>query len=308
MKNLKYQDRGTVIHRLNPLPKLTWGGGVLVLSLLFDHPLYVLSLLVVVIALALTAKIGREWFSIMNFSLWLGASVIVINALVSYHGAHVLVEAPFKLPVMGTPVITVEAIAFGTVMALRLLVIISTFTLLNLTIHPDDIMAALLKMKFPYKSVMITSLSTRFVPCLIEDESRISDGHRARGLELENGSWLRRVKNRAVITVPLLANSLDRAVQVAEAMEARAFGTGKRRTYYKDIKITPVDAVMLGYSLLPLAFGILVNFGGYGDYQYYPVLQAANTGLREYFILFVLVALLIMILPLALLKRRLDLD
>ena len=200
MRGFKYHDKGTVIHRLSPLTKLAWGVGILALSLIFDNPLYVLLLFLVVLSLVAVARIWREWASLMRLSLWLGASIIVINALMSYHGTHVLVEAPFKLPVMGTPVVTVEAIVFGTVMALRLLVVISTFTLFNFTIHPDDIMSVLLKMKLPYKSVLVTSLSTRFIPCLIEDAERISDVHRARGLERDEGSWLKKLKgfwNRA---------------------------------------------------------------------------------------------------------------
>jgi len=288
--------------------KLGWGSSILVLSLIFDNPLYVLLLFLAILSLVAVARIWREWASLMRLSLWLGASIIVINALVSYHGTHVLVEAPFKLPVMGTPVITVEAIAFGAVMALRLLVIISAFTLLNLTIHPDDIMSALLKMKLPYKSVLVTSLSTRFIPCLIEDVERISDVHRARGLELDAGNWFKKLKSRALITIPLLANSLDRAVQVAEAMESRAFGTGQRRTSYKEIKMTRMDAVTLVFGILPLAFGIFMRLRGYGDYQYYPTLGVISPGFQEWLMLSIMVLLLVAILPLALVKRRIELD
>ncbi len=99
MKSFKYQNKGTVIHRLNPLVKMAWGGGILVLSLIFDNPLYVLLLFLAILSLVAVARIWREWASLMRLSLWLGASIIVINALVSYHGTHVLVEAPFKLPV-----------------------------------------------------------------------------------------------------------------------------------------------------------------------------------------------------------------
>lgn len=308
MRGFKYQDKGTVIHRLSPLTKLAWGGGILVLCLIFNNPLYILLLFLAVLSLVALARIWREWASLMRLSLWLGASIIIINALVSYHGTHVLVEAPFKLPVMGTPVITVEAIAFGAVMALRLLVIISVFTLLNLTIHPDDIMSVLLKMKLPYKSVLVTSLSTRFIPCLIEDVERITDVHRARGLELDTGCWFKKLKSRAVITIPLLANSLDRAVQVAEAMESRAFGTGQRRTFYREIKMTRMDAVTLVFGILPVAFGIFLRLWGYGDYQYYPTLEAINISSSECFLLSILVLLLVAILPLALIKRRIELD
>ena len=278
------------------------------MSLIFSHPLYILPLIIAVLIMVLAARVAREWASAMRLALWLGISIIVINALVSYHGSHVLVEAPFTLPVMGTPRITVEALAFGAVMALRLMVIISIFTLVNLTIHPDDIMAVLLKLKLPYKSVLVTSLSTRFMPCLIEDVERISDGHRARGLELDAGRWFARLKGRAQITVPLLANSLERAVQVAEAMEARAFGTGQKRTFYRDIQISPMDMATLGFGGLPLALGVFMRVQGYGDCHYYPTMPAISLGYPECVLLLILAAALMVMVPLAYLKRRVELD
>jgi energy-coupling factor transport system permease protein len=305
MIGFRYQEKGTLVHQLSPLTKLAWGGGILVLSLIFNHPLYILLLFLATLPLVISARIGREWASAMRLSLYLGASIVLINVLVSYHGSHVLVEAPFQLPVLGTPVITLEAIFFGVMMSLRLVVIISVFTLLTLTIHPDDIMSALLKLRFPYKSVLVTSLSTRFVPCLLEDIERISEVHKSRGLELDKGNWLQKVKNRIVITIPLLANSLDRAVQVAEAMESRAFGTGQGRTFYKEIRMTRMDIVTLVLGILPCAWGISIRLWGYGDYQYYPTLGAINIGSLEWLILSIMVLLLVSILPLAFAQRRL---
>ena len=308
MISLRYQDKNTVVHQLSPLSKLAWGAGILVLSLIFNNPLYILLLFATTLPLIAAAKIWREWASVMKLSLYLCAAIVVINVLVSYHGSHVLVEAPFRLPILGTPIITLEAILFGVVMSVKLLVIISAFTLLTFTIHPDDIMLVLLKMRFPYKSVLVTSLSTRFIPCLIEDIQRISDVHKSRGLELDRGNWLQKIKNRTVITIPLLANSLDRAVQVAEAMESRAFGTGRGRTFYKELKMTRTDVVTLVFGILPCAFGIFMRLWGYGDYQYYPTLGAINPGSLEWLMLFIMVLLLVSILFLAFAKRMIDLD
>jgi len=307
MPELSYRDRGTVIHRLSPLVKLAWGGGLVVLGLLFNHPVYILFLFVSVIPLVWLAGVGREWASTLKLSLWLGLSVIIINALLSYHGDHVLLAAPFRLPVLGNPVITLEAIIFGAVMALKLVVIISVFALINLTVHPDDIMAVLLKMRLPYKSVLVTSLSTRFVPCLVEDIGRISDGYRTRGVQLDTGGWFKKMKNRARITFALLANSLDRAVQVAEAMEARAFGSGQKRVFYREIGISRLDAVTLGVGLLPLAAGIAVRILGYGDYQYYPSLSPIGFG-REWALAAAILLLLAAVVPLAFIKRGAELD
>jgi len=308
MRELKYQDKDTVIHRLSPFTKLAWGGGVVILSLIFNHPVYILILFLSLIPLVKLAGVWREWAPMLKFSLWLGIIIIVINALVSYHGQHVLVAAPFQLPILGRPVITLEAIAFGAVKALTLVVIISTFALINLTVHPDDIMSVLLKMKLPYKSVLVTSLSTRFIPCLVEDVGRISDGYRTRGVQLDAGNWFKKMRNRAKITISLLANSLDRAVQVAEAMEARAFGTGQKRVLYKDITISGMDSVTLIIGILPLAAGIAVRILGFGDYQYFPTLPAIGFGLLEWALLGMMILLLVAILPLAWLKRRIELD
>jgi len=308
MRELRYHDKNTAIHRLSPIVKLAWGATIIVLSLIFNHPLYIVVLLVAVVILLKSAGVWREWTSVLKLSLWLGASIIVINALVSHHGNHVLVVAPFTLPVLGQPMITLEAIAFGAVMAVKLLVIISAFAFINLAVHPDDIMSVLIKMKLPYKSVLVTSLSTRFIPCLIEDMQRINDAYRTRGVLLDTGNWFRRLKNRAGIIIPLLSNSLDRAVQVAEAMEARAFGTGQKRTFYRDIKFSPMDCIILAFVLLPIGAGIVLRVFSYGDYEFYPSLQAINFSGFISLLLGILTLLLLAILPLAFLQRRVELD
>ncbi len=308
MNGLRYQEKDTAVHRLNPVTKLVWACGLVVLSLIFDHPLHILVLLIAIALIIGLAGVWQQWRSVLKWSLWLGASVIVINALVSYHGAHILLTAPFQLPVLGIPVITLEAIAFGSAMALKLLVIISAFAFINLTLHPDDIMTVLLKMKLPYKSVLVTSLSARFIPCLIEDAERISDSYMTRGVQMDTGNWFGKLRSRAGIIIPLLANSLDRAVQVAEAMEARAFGSGQKRVFYKNIRMSRMDWLTLAFGILPLASGIILRALGYGSYEYYPNLQPILLNPIESILLCILIVVLLAILPLAFLKRRVELD
>jgi len=308
MRELRYRDKNTAIHRLNPVVKLAWGATIIVLSLIFDHPLYVMVLLGTTITLLKSANVWREWIPLLKLSLWLGASIIVINAMVSCHGNHVLVIAPFTLPVLGQAVITMEAIAFSAAMAAKLLVIISAFAFINLTVHPDDIMSVLIKMKLPYKSVLVTSLSTRFIPCLIEDMQRINDAYRTRGMRLDTGNWFRRLKKQAGIIIPLLSSSLDRAVQIAEAMEARAFGARQKRTFYKDIKFSRMDCIILVFALLPCGAGITMRIFNYGDYEYYPSLSIINLSSFILLSLVILILLLLAILPLAILQRRIEFD
>ncbi len=308
MISFRYKDKGTAIHRLNPFGKLGWVTSVFVLALVFDNPVYVALLLLATLPPVIAARVGREWAAVMKFAFYLCLAIIIINALVSSHGAHVLWQAPFKVPVLGSPAITLEAIVFGAGMSLRLLAIISAFAILTFTVHPDDLMLAMVKMKLPYKSVLVTSLTTRFIPTLIDDVERISDVQRSRGLELDRGRLFQRIKSRMAIIIPLLSNSLDRTVQVAEAMESRAFGHGEKRTFYHQVKLNKIDVGILVASFLPLALGIFMLWLGQGSYQYYPALARISLDGLEYFMLALLVFSLSLMAPLAFIKKRVELD
>lgn len=308
MISFRYQDKGTVIHKLNPFCKLLWVVTIVVFALIFDSPVYILLLFLSTLPVAMVAKVWKEWASFMKFTLYICIAIIIINMLLSYHGTHILLEAPFRIPVMGTPIITLEAIFYGVVMAVRLMAIISAFAIFTFTIHPDDLMLAMIKMKLPYKSVLVTSLSTRFVPTLIDDVERISDVQRSRGLELDKGNLRQKIKSRMAIIIPLLSNSLNRTVQVSEAMESRAFGYGKNRTFYKEIRLSRMDAITLILGFLTCAFGIFMCLSGYGNYQYYPTLEGINISGLEWFMLGLLMILLLSVVFLSFVKRRVELD
>lgn len=308
MISFRYREKRTVIHKLNPFCKLAWVASVFVLALVLDNPIFLLLLFLSTLLLVITAKVWREWTSFMKYAVYISLTIVVVNTLVSYQGTHVLAEAPFTIPVMGTPTITLEAIIYGMAMSIRLLAIISAFAILTLTVNPDDLMLAMIKMRLPYKSVLVTALSTRFVPTLISDVERIADVQRSRGLELDKCSLPKRIKRSASVIIPLLSNSLDRTVQIAEAMESRAFGSGTKRTFYKDIKMSRMDIVTLIAGFAPSVLGIVMLILGFGDYQYYPTLGRMDLSGPEWTMLPVLALVVSSVVFLAFLKRGVDLD
>ncbi|MDO8491031.1 MAG: energy-coupling factor transporter transmembrane component T [Dehalococcoidia bacterium] len=305
---IAYRNKNTAIHKLSPVPKLAWVAGIVVLSLLFDSPLYLALLFLVTLPIVAAAQVWREWASYLKLALFLGALVIVINSLINYHGAHVLVEAPFTVPGLGRPQVTLEAIISGIGNSLRLLATISAFSILTLTIHPDDLMQVLVKLKLPYKSVLVTSISTRFVPVLAADAARIVEVQQSRGLELGGGGLRQRIRNRTAVIIPLLANSLDRSVQVAEAMEARAFGSGRPRSNFKALEMLPLDVAALCMALAALGLGVLIRVLGQGAFRYFPAAGGPALDATAVYMLLGLLLLLASVWPVALLKRKLQLD
>lgn len=308
MMSFRYRDKGTVIHKLSPFAKLGWAVALFVLALIFNHPVYFLLLFLSTLPFVAVSRVWREWAEAMKFALYLCLAVIIINALVSNYGSHILWQAVFRVPVLGTPTVTLEALLFGVGMSLRLLAIISALTVLTLATNPDDIMLAMIKMKLPYKSVLVTSLSTRFIPAIIDDAERIGDVQRSRGLELDGGNLIQRVRRHSGILIPLLSNSLDRTVQVAEAMESRAFGVLEKRAFFKELRLSKIDALAVACSFSALILGAIVRLWGMGDYRYYPSLEKVATGSFEGLMLFLLVMLLCLMIPVAVSKQRAELD
>ncbi len=304
----KYRDKGTIIHRLNPLCKMAWVVSVFVLALTLDDPFFLVLLFLSTLPVVAAARSWREWASFMKLAAFLCVAIVVINLLVSYHGDHVLATAPFSVPIMGTPTITLEAIVFGLAMGLRLLAVISALSIFTLTVHPDDMMLIMIKLRLPYKSVLVTSLASRFMPTLLNDMQRISDVQRSRGVELDRSGLVQKVKARMTVLIPLLSNSLDRSVQVAEAMEARAFGGDARRTFYRNIAMSRFDWMALLLAFTPCVIGLVMLVRGVGQYSYYPTLDAVAMTAVEWGALALLAALLGLIVPLAFLKRAVDLD
>ncbi|MDY6833224.1 MAG: energy-coupling factor transporter transmembrane component T [Chloroflexota bacterium] len=309
MIEFTYSDKGSIIHKLSPYCKAVWFVGMVLLALLFDHPLHLLLLLVCTIIVIFAANVWREWSRIVGMMILLFLpALIFINAVVANEGTHVLWNTSLHIPTLGVMVVTLEGIVYSLLMSLRLLIIVSAFTIITYALHPDDLMLLLLKLRLPYKSVLVTSVSTRFVPTLLADAKTIAEVQRSRGLELDKGNMVLRVRRYVSIFIPLLANSVDRTIQVAEAMESRAFGTGSGRTFYKQIAFGQSDLPALMILLVAFALGIAMALLGQGTYNPYTDLENLGLPSAEGGLLALLGLLLMLLLPLAHLQARRDLD
>jgi energy-coupling factor transport system permease protein len=122
------------------------------------------------------------------------------------------------------------------------------------------------KMRLPYSLSLAFSMSLRMIPLMAEQAQKIVDSQRARGLDLESGNFLRRIKNLIPILVPMVVLSIKRSVEIAEALEARGFGS-ERRTRYFDIEMRCQDFVVTAASLaIVVLYVFLVFVLGYTNF------------------------------------------
>jgi len=169
------------------------------------------------IALAgVAAGVGRELRRAALFAVPLAVAIAVINALVTRDGLTVIVRLG-QLPVLGHTDITLEATAYGAVLGLRAAALILCGALYTAAVDPDEMLK--LFRRFSFRSALTATLATRMVPVLTRDARRLADAQRCRP-----GRPPSRVQLMRVATTGML----DRALDVAAALEVRGYGVARR--------------------------------------------------------------------------------
>jgi energy-coupling factor transport system permease protein len=144
-------------------------------------------------------------------------------------------------------------------LTLRFVVLVESFSVFFLTTSPDHLGLALEQTHVPYEFVFAFTTAVRFVPVLAEEAQTIMDAQKARGLELERGNFLKRIRNYIPILIPLIVSAIRRSLELAEAMESRAWGATKKRTNLYVLKIHKGDVALVGLTILLLVATVYVR-------------------------------------------------
>lgn len=254
-----YQDKDTRVHRLDARPKMVFVLSIFLLSILISDIFYLAVLFAFVMVVLAAAKVLRPTLNLLKYTFYIAAFIFIFSILFSSQGAHILFS-------FGPINVKQEAIYFATSMSLRLFLATASFCVLTFTVHPDKMLQIL--SKFGYKSMTGISIATRMYPTIASDSANIEDAMKARGVEFDAGNIIQKARARAPLMMPLLLTSMDRSMEIAEAMEARGFGSGKRTNYY-DEPLTLRAKLMTGLFLTAIPFGILMFVLGFGNADYF---------------------------------------
>jgi energy-coupling factor transport system permease protein len=112
---------------------------------------------------------------------------------------------------------------------------------------------ALEQSRVPYEFSFAFTTAVRFVPVLAEEAQTIMDAQKARGLELEKGNFMKRIRNYVPVLIPLIVSAIRRSLELAEAMESRAWGATKKRTNLYELKLRKGDYALFAIIIVILA-------------------------------------------------------
>jgi energy-coupling factor transport system permease protein len=234
VQGFKFTKINSPIHRLDPRSKFVLTLGFFISSLMFTNIFALLVVFLVQVPVVLFAKTVKRWLQSMRGILIYGGFIFVMNMI------------------FGTTL--VQSIAFS----IRWFAVVSAFSVFFMTTSADDLGLALEQIHAPYSIAFTFTTAVRLVPTMAVDAQTVVDAQRSRGLELDKGNFMKRVRNYVPILIPLIISAIRRSVELAEALEARAFGATEKRTSIVTLKMRLADYVVLMMTLFGLGFAVYV--------------------------------------------------
>jgi energy-coupling factor transport system permease protein len=198
---------------VSPVPAAALLGALAAAALLADHSAPPAAIALVLLVVCLRAPVRRRWVYLAG-ALLASGSVLVLSPFLQSAGSHVLWSGPI-VPVLGSLDVTREELAMAAMQASRLAAVSLAFTAYALLLDHDRLVQAA---GFARRSTLVVALATRLLPTLERDAVGMLEALRGRGVAVSG------VRGRATLVSPLLAGSLERGLNLAEAMEARGYG------------------------------------------------------------------------------------
>lgn len=237
---MQYLERDTLMHRLTPALKIVWFFVSAVLIAVCQDLSCALYMGVLFVILWFATKLHREIFRLfrslfpylfMIFFVWVLILIFKENGTLP--------------PIWKYGILCVDWADFtrGIMTLIRVFLMISTFYILILSTNFSEIIAGLHKLHIPYKAAFSVGLVFQAIPIMVSEYETIRDAQRSRGLEVDKGSILTRVKNYGVVLFPLFIRVLNKSQNMTTAMFIYKLDlTGKRKPY-KDTKASWRDLV-----------------------------------------------------------------
>ncbi len=233
-------------------------------ALILSHPLLLAAIVLTLLGAGAGAGVWRELRRAALWALPLALAIAVINGLVTRNGLTVIVRLG-DLPVLGHTDITLEATAYGGVLGLRALALILAGALYTVAVDPDDVLRLFRRVSF--RSALTATLATRMVPVLVRDSRRLADAQRCRPGPPPSRVALIRAASSGV---------LDRALDVAAALEVRGYGSARRAPRSPRAPYGRHDRAFSASAVAVLAVAIAGRAADLAPFHAYPALQASG--------------------------------
>jgi len=267
---IAYRRRASPLHAARATVVAAYGGALALSALLLENPILLTALLAAVLLAAALAGVGRRLRGAARASvLPLLIATVLINVLVSRGGLTVFARLG-EWGVLGQVDLTLEAVVYGLVFGLRLLVVALACLLVVCAADPDELLLALRRVS-PH-SALTAALATRMVGVLGQDARRLAEAQRCRADGPARGTRARIAVLRATVQ-----GALDRALDVAAVLEMRGYGAGRRGPGARHAR-SRHDIAFASAAVGLLALVAAARASGAAMFTAYPLVSMAGGG------------------------------
>ena len=262
-----YSEIDSPIHKLTGASKLIaliiWA----VASMITYDTRVLLGMFVISI---IVFKISKVKFKQVSFVLYFILIFLLLNNIAififsPYEGVQIYGSRNDLFKIAGPYTVTAQQLFYQFNITLKYFSIIPMALLFMVATNPSEFAASLNKIGVSYKIAYSVSIALRYIPDVQRDYQDISFAQQARGIDMSKKEKLtKRIKNSASILMPLIFSSLDRIEAISSAMELRAFGSNKKRTWYngRPFKLGDYITILVVSIILIIAIMATISNGG----------------------------------------------
>jgi energy-coupling factor transport system permease protein len=225
---------------------------------IYSSPLVLVSACLATALAGVAAGAARAVRASLALALPLMVFMTIVNALVTHRGNTILIRG-WDVPVIGNTDVTLESLAAGAAIGLRVVAVVLAFAVYSACVDPDRVLRVLRPLA--RRSAMTAGLVTRMVPLAAADGARMREAVELRGPGAEP-------VRRAVMARRLVEGSLDRAVDVAATLELRGHSLGIRPQRRRERSRDAGPLYATGAAIL--AAGVAARVAGAGAFDTYP--------------------------------------
>lgn len=280
---LVYRRRASPLHAARAIVAAAYGAALATAALIVGHPLLLAGLLCAVLGAAAGAGVGREIVRAAGpVALSIALVSVLVNVLVDRNGLTVFARLG-DWGVLGQENLTLEAVVYGLVIALRMLVVALACLLVLCAADFDELLFAARRVS--PRSAITAALSTRLVPVLAADARRLAEAQRCRP---DGGA--RGARGTLAVVRASVSGALERSLDLAAVLEMRGYGAHGRpeahgraeargRAEAHPIRRPPSrhDLAFAASAVALLALALAPLLAGLPAFRAYPLVRAPVT-------------------------------
>jgi energy-coupling factor transport system permease protein len=248
-----YLDLDTFMHRLDPRTKMLLFGLVFICMLQFSDPLWLAPVFLLILVQLSVSQAWRNLGRIRHVLIVLSVSSIFIWNLFA-NG-----RTPLFL------FVEVESLQYSISRTLLILSAILMGMVMISSTRNEELVLGMIRLGLPYRVGFAISTALRLVPTIAASADTIGQAQRSRGLDLDSGNMLARLRKYVPLLIPVFISTIRYANVLGMALESKGFGARANRTFYLQLQMKPADYALLAFFSALAAASVGLHFLGYGQ-------------------------------------------